>query len=52
MAIEIYCDGKNCRSKDMDTFYCVDCYTELEGQLQKAEVRITELEDQLNKQEA
>jgi hypothetical protein len=49
MGIEIYCDGRQCRSKNMDIFYCVDCYTFLESELEKANQKIMELEDELAK---
>lgn len=49
MSIEIRCDEKNCISKNMETFYCEDCYITLEGELEEAKDRIATLEAELEK---
>ena len=49
MSIQIYCDGKNCRSTDMKIFYCEDCYGALQDSLDEANDRIAELEQENEK---
>ena len=51
MGIEITCDGNKCRNRNLDTFYCVDCYLALENELDKAYQRINELEEELKSKE-
>lgn len=48
--IEIFCDGKNCKSRNMEVFYCEDCYINLENQLEEARDKISELEAELEKE--